>query len=466
MTLKLLSTLSISLVLLAPFSSLQAADSSELDTKMPPPPVLLGEELNEEQNEQADVQWSDNWGIGIGMRRGDIPYATEEDEVYDTLPLIYFENDYFYINGMEAAGHIWKNDNHQINLYTRFRFVDIPKELQNESQSQAFDFGLQYRFVKDKWDFDLAFLSDSNKRSYGYSRTQYTWESGDWLLKPYAEFQWKSADFNDYYYGLEQHEVGGGVAFNTGIKARYHVYSNLYLLGQFGVGRLEDDVYNLPTINNRFQYESFFGFGFFPEPNSKKYSAQPAPSKRKEGSEYLRIAHGWATPSNLNAILKWQTKTDPYNNQMTSAFYGTQLTDSLFNFPIDLYLTPGLVWHHNSEVQDDLAEAVIAVKAFYTFELGPRFRLGVAEGLSYVSNVTYIEGSELDQKDYKPSKLLNYLDFSLDVNVGDLFNSAKFDNMWFGYSIHHRSGIFESSSAFGRISGGSNYQTVYLQWHF
>ncbi|MCG9728678.1 MipA/OmpV family protein [Shewanella sp. Isolate13] len=462
MTLKIFPPLSLSLILLAPFSALQAADSSELDTKMPPPPV----QLNEEVDEEPIAQWSDNWGIGIGMRRGDIPYATEEDEVYDTLPLIYFENDYFYINGMEAAGHIWKNDNHQINLYTRFRFVDIPKELQNESQSQAFDFGLQYRFVKDEWDFDLAFLSDSNKRSYGYSRTQYTWESGDWRLKPYAEFQWKSADFNNYYYGLEQYEIGGGVDFNAGIKARYHVYSNLYLLGQFGVGRLEDDVYNLPTINNRFQYESFFGFGFFPEPNSKKYSAQPAATKRKEGSEFVRIAHGWATPSNLNAILKWQTKTDPYNNQMTSAFYGTQLTDSLFNFPIDLYLTPGLVWHHSSEVQDNLAEAVIAVKAFYTFELGPRFRLGVAEGLSYVSNVTHIESSELEIKEYKPSKLLNYLDFSLDVNVGDVFNSAKFDNMWFGYSIHHRSGIFESSSAFGRISGGSNYQTVYLQWHF
>ncbi|GIU30258.1 MipA/OmpV family protein [Shewanella schlegeliana] len=462
MTLKILTPLSLSLLLLAPFSTLQAAGSSESDTKMPPPPV----QLNEEVIEEPAAQWSDNWGIGIGMRRGDIPYATEEDEVYDTLPLIYFENDYFYINGMEAAGHIWKNDNHQINLYTRFRFVDIPKELQNESQSQAFDFGLQYRFVKDEWDFDLAFLSDSNKRSYGYSRTQYTWESGDWRIKPYAEFQWKSADFNNYYYGLEQYEIGGGVDFNTGVKARYHVFSNLYLLGQFGVGRLEDDVYNLPTINNRFQYESFLGFGFYPEPNTKKYSAQAAATKRKEGSEFLRIAHGWATPSNLNAILKWQTKTDPYNNQMTSAFYGTQLTDSLFNFPIDLYLTPGLVWHHDSEVQEDIAEAVIAVKAFYTFELGPRFRLGVAEGLSYVSNVTHIEGSELDQKDYKPSKLLNYLDFSLDVNVGDVFNSAKFDNMWFGYSIHHRSGIFESSSAFGRISGGSNYQTVYLQWHF
>ena len=106
------------------------------------------------------------------------------------------------------------------------------------------------------------------------------------------------------------------------------------------------------------------------------------------------------------------------------------------------------------------------MKAFYTLDLGWRFRIGVAEGLSYVSDVTYIEGSELAEKGYRPSKLLNYLDFSFDVNLGDVFNYAPMQNAWLGYSIHHRSGIFETSSAFGRIKGGSNYNSVYLQWHF
>ena len=34
------------------------------------------------------------------------------------------------------------------------------------------------------------------------------------------------------------------------------------------------------------------------------------------------------------------------------------------------------------------------------------------------------------------------------------------------HSKHHRSAIFETASHFGRIKGGSNYNTVYLQWHF
>ncbi|MFC1519622.1 MipA/OmpV family protein [Pseudomonadota bacterium] len=401
------------------------------------------------------------WGVGIGVRKADIPYATENDDVYDVMPLIEFENDYFYLNGLEGGVHLWKNDEHQVNIYSRFRFVDIPKEYQNQTQSDAFDFGFQYRFQKDGLEADVAIMSDGNKRMYGYTRTQYHWQGGDWQLNPYAQFQWKSNDFNEHYYGLELADPGAGLAFSAGVNARYHLASNLYLLGNFGVTRLEDDIYHLPTIENQYQFDSFLGFGFFPD--NKRPNTNPVP---KESGEFLRVAHGWATPSNLNDILTGNAKGDRYNNQMTSLFYGIPLSNSLFNLPIDLYLTTGAVWHHDSEVQDNLAEGVLAVKAFYTIDLGWRFRIGVAEGLSYVSDVTYIEGSELDEKDYRPSKLLNYLDFSFDVNLGDVFNHAPMKNAWLGYSIHHRSGIFETSSAFGRIKGGSNYNSVYLQWHF
>ena len=61
---------------------------------------------------------------------------------------------------------------------------------------------------------------------------------------------------------------------------------------------------------------------------------------------------------------------------------------------------------------------------------------------------------------------MNYLDFSADVNMGDLLNKNSLSNLWLGYSLHHRSGIFTSTSAFGRIKGGSDYNSLYLQWHF
>ncbi|MDF5089150.1 MipA/OmpV family protein, partial [Vibrio parahaemolyticus] len=42
----------------------------------------------------------------------------------------------------------------------------------------------------------------------------------------------------------------------------------------------------------------------------------------------------------------------------------------------------------------------------------------------------------------------------------------SWNNMWVGYSLHHRSAIFESASQFGRIKGGSNYNTIYFQFEF
>jgi len=55
-----------------------------------------------------------------------------------------------------------------------------------------------------------------------------------------------------------------------------------------------------------------------------------------------------------------------------------------------------------------------------------------AEGLSYVSSRPYIEQSEKDLKTYRASNLLNYLDFSIDLDLGDLFNSKAMGDRWLG----------------------------------
>jgi outer membrane protein len=413
-----------------------------------------------------------DWGIAFGLRRAVIPYGLADDtsgdkDVYDILPLITFENDYGFIHGLEAGIHLWKAQDHQVNVYSRFRFVDIPKEMQNEVYGQSFDFGLQYRYFDGPWEADVALLSDHYKRAYAYTRARYQWNYGNWQLTPFAELQWKSTDFNNYYYGFNQDSTGAGVSATGGVEGVYHVTSNLYLIGQFAGTRLEDDVVDMSTVEKRYQLESFFGIGFYPAPDSQYTSSR----LDKKNDEFLRVSHGWATPSNIGEVLVFNAERDPENNQMSSIFYGTQVADSLFTLPIDIYFTPGFVWHYSSDIQHDIAEGVIAIKVFYTFELGPRWRFGLAEGLSYVSKVTYIEGFELVGEDSKrgyenPSKLLNYIDFSVDVNVGDLFDSKRLAKTWVGYSIHHRSGIFESSSMFGRIKGGSNYQAVYVQWHF
>jgi len=106
------------------------------------------------------------------------------------------------------------------------------------------------------------------------------------------------------------------------------------------------------------------------------------------------------------------------------------------------------------------------VKFYYTVPLPVRLKLGVAEGWSWVTDIPYVENREIRAKGYEPSPLLNYLDFSVDLNLGDIFGGETLDKTWLGYDIHHRSAIFESAQQFGRIKGGSNVQMVYLQYDF
>ena len=61
---------------------------------------------------------------------------------------------------------------------------------------------------------------------------------------------------------------------------------------------------------------------------------------------------------------------------------------------------------------------------------------------------------------------MNYIDITLDFNPGDSFAVTAMNDLYFGVGIHHRSSIFESSSAFGRIKGGGNYNSFYLQYDF
>jgi outer membrane protein len=84
-----------------------------------------------------------------------------------------------------------------------------------------------------------------------------------------------------------------------------------------------------------------------------------------------------------------------------------------------------------------------------------RTRIGFGGGLSYASRVPYVE--ERDQTGENTSKLLSYLDPSIEINMGDLFRSKKLEKTWLGVGVSHRSGVFGSSELFGNVDGGSNY---------
>ncbi|MCK5819307.1 MAG: MipA/OmpV family protein [Psychromonas sp.] len=421
------------------------------------------------------------WGIAIGERSASIPFtATDNKHVNDFITKYYYEGEYVFLRGDRGGVHFYKQPRYNFSGIAQMRFLDIPERMQNEFNGSKIDAGLQLEyFFMPKFPIQYEYLSDLKGHNYGKINLRYAIDYQDFDFKLYSTVRLKSANFNNLYYGLDgfpksknpdgtwnwneinDNKIGSDYDISVGMGSRYHVWRNLYLLAEAKVTRLGRKTYRSSSIDTPFQSEYYLGFGFFKDKKRKDELTLPH-------NQYIRWAYGWGTTSNLNDVLTGHSQRDPYNNQMTSFFYGFPLTENIFGSGIELFLTPGFVWHFKSENQPQLEEYVLAMKAYYTIKWPLRWRLGLAEGLSYTTDITGLERTEIiDEKGYaKASKLLNYLDFSLDVNLGDITTVKKLDNLWLGYSIHHRSAIFEDSSLFGRIKGGSNYNSAYLQWHF
>jgi len=427
--------------------------------------LSAAEKIAQVRSVQAD------WGIAAAVRTATIPFTGSNQSVSSFVPMMFFEGEDFFIRGTSGGAHLWKDEDEEVNALARLRFFDIPKEFQNEVQGDTADFGLQYqKDLGDLW-WQAEVMSDPRGNLYGNLRGGTTFAGKDWILEPGLNLRYGTDDFISRYYAVEPatgQSADGAFIISPEVAGRYHLVSDLYLVGALRYNAFGSEIRGLDAINESGSFESFLGFGFFQDRGEPQFLGRPAGQERTEreidAPPFVRLAQGFASPSDLGEILSLDIEDDEFDNKMTSVFYGHPLSDQLFGLPLQVYLSPGLAYHYKSEVQDATVELIAKIHLYYTFPWSVRTRLGVAEGISWIEDITYIESQSMEEKGYRPSNLMNYLDFSLDVNVGDLFSAEKMKALWLGVAVHHRSSIFESASQFGRIKGGSNYPSIYLQW--
>lgn len=426
--------------------------------------ALAQEPVASEQNDQTAVLAckEQKWGIGFGIRVASVPFKGEDSSLNDFIPLLYFEDEHLFLDGLEGGVKLLSREEWQVRLLARWRFFDVPDDdYDAQIDTDVLDWGLQFRHqpVGSPLYFEVDFMADERQRLSSNWRTGLQINSGPISLDPYLGLRFKDHRFNDYYYGLTMDDVGSGMDVVVGIEAKYHLFDDVFLLGSLEATWLDSNARGSFFVEDDFQENIFLGISYQNGSTTICKSAIDA-------KPYVRLAHGWATPSDLSDIISFNRERDHDNNQLTSLFYGHPLADDLLGMELQTYLTPGFVWHWNSGVQESSQEFVLAFKHYYTFSWPITWRFGVGEGLSYAAEVSYIEQVEMDDKEIEASKWLLFLDFSLDLDLGEALGVEALNDVWLGYSIHHRSGIFGSSSMFGNIKGGSNYNSVYLQYHF
>ena len=182
----------------------------------------------------------------------------------------------------------------------------------------------------------------------------------------------------------------------------------------------------------------------------------------------FRVAYGKASPSALGDILSGDFSQHEADVSVLGFDGGYLLKESAFDWPMDIYLKGGLSYFNESNApiaRDDVFEATLYVKAYWNFDfLENRVRLGFGEGVSYTSNILYVEYQEALEKNDNNSYFLNYIDISLDFDFGKLIQYEPLHGTYVGWALKHRSGIYGLINDVEK--GGSNYNTIYLEKNF
>ena len=316
---------------------------------------------------------------------------------------------------------------------------------------------------------DIGGFSKGSEFRLGYT---YDWRSGRWSLRPSLSVALRDARLNNYYYGVRPGEAtpgraayapGAGLNTTFGLFGSYDLTQRWRLLGGVSATVLDRKIKDSPIVQKRVLPGVYVGAAYdFGGP--QRAWAQP------DSPTYFKLLYGKATDDgcHLIKILTAQCLSTASVNptSITAIQVGKPFLQNVNGWPLDFVGYAGLTSHNDRGLQANGLQLDLFMKAYYTgFPWSERVktRLGMGVGVSLAQRAPYIEASS-QALDGKPvSRMLNYLDPTIDVSLGDLLGSRALKDTFIGFGVSHRSGIFGSSRLLGNVSGGSNYLYTYVE---
>ena len=417
-------------------------------------------------------------GMGFATRMENSPYRGGGTR-NDLVPVYLYEGSYAYLHAYRAGLKLYDGEANRFDVFLAHRFEGFPYDKIPLSlagmmeRSPEADFGVSYQrsgpwgAVYTEYFHDITGASEGNELRLGYN---YEWKNGRWRLRPQLMIAVRDANLNNYYYGVRPNEAtalrpayqpGSGVNGQIGLYGAYSLTERWRILAGVTATRWAEGVRNSPIVDNRVQISTDLGL---------MYDISPEHAIWPENKPLIvKVMYGKSTDCNLLPVMELScTSTKTADHTGISAIeVGRPFIEQLNGWPLDVVGYMGLLHHNEQGLQPDFWQADAYMKAFYygfPWSERVRTRLGFGVGVSYAQKVPYVEQRDQALRGRNSSKLLNYLDPSIDVSVGDLFGVRTLRETYFGFGVSHRSGIFGTSQLLGNVNGGSNYIYSYLEW--
>lgn len=419
-------------------------------------------------------------GLGFISRMEQSPYEGGGTRT-DLLPLYLYEGERFFLSADRAGFKLIEEDAMRMDIFLSRRLEGFPQdevtpELEGmEYREAGVDMGLSYRITRDWGSVRTALLHDVGNYSHGSEvRVGYSYDfHGErWVLRPDITLAWRDANLNNYYYGVESDEVaagrpayepGSGVDMTLGLYSSYKVWENWRLLGGVSATWFAEGIRDSPIVRDEIQPALTLGVVY-------DFGTGAARWYDEEEPLLVKVFYGRAAADGCHmAKIMTLSCTSLDSDTPTSVIgvhLGRQFLQRVNGWPLDFNGYAGLTYHDENGYQADILQVDAYMKAFYYgFPWSDRVntRFGFGYGVSYANRAPYTEVVSQAERDRPTSKLLNYLDPTIDVNIGDLFGAKEWQDSYVGLGISHRSGIFGSSRLLGSVDGGSNYIYAYLE---
>jgi outer membrane protein len=416
-------------------------------------------------------------GEGIAVRLTRSIYK-DEGARFDYLPInLYFgEHAYWHADRVGLKFDLGQASRLDFFLSARYEGTPqdgIPEVLGGMAiRELGTDFGVGYRRRMGEGTGFAELLHNVDSESGGTElRVGYRMERGNGGLRywPQATLAWRDAKLNNYYYGVlpgeatparPAYEADAGLNVELALYASYVLDVRWKLIAGVSATLWSSTVRHSPVVESGLQPAISLGLLYDHSPQ------RPAPEARPL---WVKAYYGKATDCDLAKILllRCTSTTTADETTVSSIELGRTLVERLRDWDVDIAGYLGLLYHDENGRQPDSWQLNAYFKTYWyglPWSHRVKTRLGIGTGLSYASRVPYIEAQSQQERNRPTSKLLTYLDPTVDFSVGNLFGSRSLRNTFLGLGVSHRSGIFGFSQLLNNVNGGSNYIYTYLEF--
>ncbi len=397
----------------------------------------------------------------------------------DFVPIYVYEGERVFLEAYRIGLKLNEAPGSRLDVFLGYRFEGFPYDRIPASlagmanRGPGVDLGLGYQQRKP-WGTlfgevlrDAAGGSNGTEVRVGY---RYDWAIDNLRLQPQFSLAARDANLNDYYYGVRPSEAtatrpayapGSGVNAEFGLSAVYRLSERWRLIGGVSAKRLSSGVRASPIVEDRTQLAGLLGLAYDFSPD---HDAWP------EGRPLIvKVLHGKSTDCDVAKIMLLQCFSTGTVDQtrVTSIELGRPFIERLNGWPLDFVGYLGILHHNERGLQEDSWQLNAYMKAYYygfPWSERVRTRLGFGAGISYAQRVPFVEMRDQLARGRSSSRLLNYLDPSIDISLGDLMGARSMRDTYLGLGVSHRSGIFGTSRLLGNVNGGSNYIYSYVEW--